>query len=249
MPWTWGWQDNFLSCWSIKPNLLWFNSSAFLVDHLLPRKTQLFFFFSNSHERVRASCRQHLSFVTIIYQAVDKKRYLSPTVKGVILKVGFKLWLSSATWGIITIHHNILHSCRPAIYKVLWTFLSYRGVRKGHSNSPGWHPTSYCPWVLRATFQQLKEKKLWNPHEGQVLICTNHTGFLRYTFLDGVFSPDPKKVQTIHGAAAPTNASLVCSRLDMTYYSVHFIKNLAHCWGSLQKHCLLDLDWRAPEVS
>lgn len=48
-----------------------------------------------------------------------------------------------------------------------------------------------------------------------------------YTLSDGGFSPDPKKVQALHDAAAPITVSEVSSLLGMASYSAPFIKEFA----------------------
>lgn len=79
--------------------------------------------------------------------------------------------------------------------------------------------------ALRATFQWLKEKKLILI-KAKCSYAQSTLDFFGYTFSDGGFSPDPSKVQALHDATAPTNASEVHSLLGMANYSAHFIKDL-----------------------
>lgn len=79
---------------------------------------------------------------------------------------------------------------------------------------------------LRATFQRLKEKNL-TLNKAKCSYAQTTLDFFGYTFSDGGFSPDPKKVQALHDAAAPTNAGEVRSLLGMANYSARFIKDFA----------------------
>lgn len=80
--------------------------------------------------------------------------------------------------------------------------------------------------AVRATFQRLKEKNL--PLNKAKCSCAQTTlDFFRFTFSDGGFSTDPKKVEALHDTAAPTNASEVCSLPGMENYSVRLIKDFA----------------------
>ncbi|KAJ8387608.1 hypothetical protein AAFF_G00153040 [Aldrovandia affinis] len=80
--------------------------------------------------------------------------------------------------------------------------------------------------ALRATFQRLKEKNL-TLNKDKCSYAQTTLDFFGYTFSDGGFSPDPKKVQALHDAAAPTNVSEVRSLLGMANYSARFIKDFA----------------------
>ncbi|XP_051992411.1 uncharacterized protein K02A2.6-like [Xyrauchen texanus] len=96
--------------------------------------------------------------------------------------------------------------------------------------------------ALRTTFQRLKEKNL-TLNKAKCFYAQNTLDFFGYTFSDGGFSPDPKKVQALHDAAAPTNASEVRSLLSMANYSARFIKDFATITQPLRELTKKHVHW------
>lgn len=95
-------------------------------------------------------------------------------------------------------------------------------------------------WVMTLWYlaeQRLAMIKLWGQHfsvlgrktlnKAKCSYAQTTLDFFGYTFSDGGFSPDPKKVQAMNGAATPTNSSEVRSLLGMANYSARFIKDFA----------------------
>lgn len=102
----------------------------------------------------------------------------------------------------------------PGVINLSDDILVFGGTRAAHDQA------------LKATFQRLREKNL-TLNKAKCSYAQTTLDFFGYTFSDGGFSPDPKKVQALHDAPAPTNAGEVRSLLGMANYSARFIKDFA----------------------